>query len=512
MEAVSAIMASIIVLASATFVALIISGAREKEKGVAGFSRIDRSVGAKLELMASILRKLLLTPSALIIVLTLVVALAGMAVLSNESRTQGIFTVPAIKTTGGNLTMIKLVRAVPVNEVLDIVESLLPNITSSYRVAGIYLVMIADKPIRVESVRTPKLVVIGIDSCCSGEYMISCEALDSPSPPFVCVDEYELSKYLYIDGALSVMPIEAFIGNKPVFPPLTSIIVTSLNDASRLLGYEGTMANVVLIRGYIPPSAMREPLGKLVSEVWVVSGDGALILASESVSTLKEVVLAVFLSIAVAVVVSSATRSMTPRVEEIANNLLISGFPSWGSTIIYYVAIVLCSIIATVTYSGIAVIAGLSVSVGHVILTGAFMLASLAHTPRSTEVTLSGGNLEDSFVVKIDRCNVNEFLNHIISAIKRTEFFVIEELTIKRRINRVFVRSRSIFSETWGIGVDIEVLISSVGEASCRVEVEVSDWSIEEISASLTKSVKSLALSRIKSVIELWMLRYYRSY
>lgn len=512
MEAVAVIMASIIMLASAAFAALIVSGAREKEEGVAGFSRIDRSVGAKLELMASILRKLLLTPSALIIVLTLVVALAGMAVLSNESRAQGTFAVPAIKTIGGNLTIIKLAEAAPVDEVLDIVESLLPNATSSYSVAGIYLVMIADEPIRVEGARTPKLVVVGIDSCCSGEYMIGCEALDSPNPPFVCVDEHELSGYLYIDGALPVMPIEAFIGNKPVFPPLTSVIVTSLDDASRLLGYEETVANVVLIRGYVPPSAMRESLGKLVSEVWVVTGDGALVLTSESVSSLKEVVLAAFLSIAVAVVVSSATRSMTPRVEEVANKLLISGFPSWGGTIIYYVVVVLCSIIAIVAYSGIAVVAGLPASVGHLILIGAFVSTSLAYTPRTRGFAGPGGVEADSFAVKIDGCAVDELLDDVISAIKRTEFFVIEELTIKRGIDKVFVRSKSIFSETWGIGVDIEVLISSVGEASCRVEVRASDWSIEEISASLTKSVRSLALSRIKSVIGLWRLGYSRSY
>lgn len=510
MEAFVVIMASIIVLVSVAFAALIIGGTREKEKRVSGFSRIDRSVGAKLELTVSILRKLLLTSSGFIIVLTLVVALAGMAVLSNESRASGTFTVPAIKTAEGKLTMIKLAEAIPVDEVHDIVDSLIPNDTSSYSVVGIYLVMIADEPIRIEGVRTPKLVIVGINCDCSGEYMISCEALDSPNPPFVCIDEHKLRKHLYVGSALPVIPIEAFIGNKPVFPPLTSVIVTSLDDASHLLGYGETVANIVIIRDYISPSALRESLGKLVSEVWVVSESGALILTSESVSSLKEVMLAVFLSIAVAVVVSSAIRSMTPRVEEVAGKLLISGFPSWGGTIIYYVVVMLCSVIAIMLYSGIAVVAGLSASVGHLVLTGAFVLTSLAHTPRTGGFAGTGEVEADFFTVKIDGCAVVKFLDDIISAIKRTEFFVIEELTIKRGIDKVFVRSKSIFSETWGIGVDIEVFISSMGETSCRVEVRASDWSIEEISASLTKSVRSLALSRIKSVIELWRQGYSR--
>ncbi len=510
MEVATAIMVLTIAVTSTAFIVLVISGIKEKEKDVTGFSRIDRSVGAKLELMVSILRKLLLTPSALIIVLTLAVSLAGMAVLSDESRSQSAFAVPFIKVES-NLTVIKLVNVVSLNEVLSTIESLVSNTTGMYALEGVYLVKVVDKPIRVEGVRIPKLVVVGVDDCCDGVYLISCETHDSPDPPFVCVDEDELRRYLYADSALPVLPIEAFIGNRPVFPPLTSVIVASLKDASRLLGYEEPVANVVLIRDHVPPSYVRKLLGNLVSEVWAVSEKGTIIMTSEPVSSLKEVMLAVFLSIAMAVVVSSAARSMTPRVEEVANKLMISGFPSWGGAIIYYVVVMLCSIIAITVYSGVAIIIGLSTSVGHLILVGAFVLTTLAHIPRTTSFVGADRAKEDYLSARIDGCVINAFLEYMIAAIKRTEFFIVEELTIKRDDDKAFVRSKSIFSETWGIGVDIEVLISSVDKASCRVEVWANDWSIEEISASLTKSVRSLALSRIRSVIELWRLGYSHS-
>ena len=510
MEVAVAIMAAIIVVVMTAFLAFIIIGTKEEGRVVTGFSRIDRSVGAKLELMASILKKLLPTPSALIIILTLTVALAGMAALSSESRSQGFFALPVIGIKN-NLTMIKLANASPVDEALNVIESMLSNITSPYDIEGIYLVKVVDEPIRVVGVRTPKLVVVGVDNYSGDTYLISCEALDTPPPPFVCVNEDELRRYLYVDGVLPVIPIQAFIGNRPVFPPLTSVIVASLEDASRLLGYKVPVANVILVRGYVPSSTVRELLGNLVTEVWAVSEKGAFVVTSESVSTLKEVLLAVFLSIAVAVVVSSAVRSMAPRVGEIANRLMISGFPSWGGAIIYYVVVMLCSIIAIAVYSGIAIITGLSASVGHLILVGAYVLTTLVHTPRTVGFAGIDRFEADYLSVRLDECNINELLKDVISAIKRTEFFVVEELTIKRGSDKAFVRSKSIFSETWGIGVDIEVLISFVDKTSCRIEVRARDWSIEEISASLTRSVRSLALSRIRSVIELWRLGYSRS-
>ncbi len=511
MDVAIAIMALIVALASAAFTAFIVSGAKEKERRVAGFSRIDRSVGAKLELMASILKKLVPTPSALIIVLTLAVALAGMAVLSSESRSQSIFTVPVIRT-GENMTMIKLVNAVSVDDILNAIKPLIQNVTDSCKVAGIYLIKVAEEPIHVEGVRTPKLVVVGINSCCEGRYLVKCEALDTPNPPFTCASEDDLLRYLYIDGELPVLPIEAFIGNEPVFPPFTSVIVASLDDASRLLGYGEAMANVVLIHGYVSPSAVKKVLGESLSEVWFVGENGALIMTSRSVSTLKEVVSAIILSVAVAVVVSSATRSMTPRVEEVAGRLMISGFPSWGGTIVYYVVVALCSVIAITMYAGIAVVARLSTSVGHLILVVAFVLASLINTPRIAGLATSDDSGISYLSAKIDGCSIDRLLEDIVSAIKRTEFFVIEELTVKRSDDSAFIRSKSIFSETWGIGVDIEVLISSLSRTSCRVEVRASDWSIEEISATLTGSVRSLAMSRIRSVIELWRLGYSRSH
>lgn len=506
MQAVPLVMASVVVLVCAAFATLLIRGAREEEKSVPGFSRIDRSVGAKLELLVAVLKEILPTASVLIIVLTLVVALAGMSILTDAVETRGTFTVPSIKVSWGNITMIKLVKAVPVDEAIGFVGALLHNVTGSHSIVGAYLVKVADEPIRVEGVRSPKLVVIGFDNCCDSKYAISCGALDSPSPPFFCVDENELRNYLYVNGSLPLMPIQAFIGNEPVLPPPNSVVVASLDSASRLLGYEEAVANVVLVRGYAPPSVIGGSLGALVSEAWIVGGDGALVLTSEPVSTLEEVALAVFLSIAIAVAVSGAVHSMIPHVEEVASKLLISGFPSWGSTVIYYTAVLVLLTSALVAYSMIAAVAGLPTGVGHLVLVSAFLLTSLTRTPRTGNHVKLSEAVEDSLYVKIKGCDINGVIEDVVSAIRRTEFFVSEELTIKRGADKVFIRSRSIFSETWGIGVDVEVLISSLGESSCSVEVRASDWSIEEISASMTKSVRSLALSRIRSVIELWGL------
>ena len=503
MDASTVVMASVIVLASASFLLLLANGLREKEKSVAGFSRIDRSVGAKLELMASTIRKIILTSSALIVILTLFTAMLSISVISYESRAEGAYTIPEVTVKEGNLTMIRLVKAIPVGEIHELLEAILQHTTGQHKLVSLSLVETLTEPIRVKGVHCPKLLVVGISNCCDANYLISCGATEEAESPFVCVDERELERYLFINGTLPIIPIEAFIGNKPVYPPLSSIIITSLDKASQMLGHDRPAVNVVIIRGRLPTSVAEKILGEYAEEVWIVGRDGAQVLTSKPVASLKEVLLSALLSLTVGIVVSSASHSIVPRVTDLAEKLLISGFPSWGGTIIYYIVMVLCSVAAILAYSITALMASLPTSVGHIILIGTYALTSALYTPKTGVLEERGASAEDTIVADVSGCSINDMIEEIVAAIKRTEFFVIDELVIKRSGVNAFIRSKSIFSETWGIGVDIEVMITVTYEGSCRVEVRASDWSIEEISASLTGSVKRLALSRISSVIGL---------
>ncbi|RLG89014.1 MAG: hypothetical protein DRO18_00195, partial [Thermoprotei archaeon] len=79
--------------------------------------------------------------------------------------------------------------------------------------------------------------------------------------------------------------------------------------------------------------------------------------------------------------------------------------------------------------------------------------------------------------------------------------FDVEEIESKRYRNEVIIHSRLNFRESWGSGMDLNIILSTHDDV-VKVYISTYPWGIEEISESMLNTMIALAISKIVGAIK----------
>ncbi|MCD6323957.1 MAG: hypothetical protein J7L55_02470 [Desulfurococcales archaeon] len=320
---------------------------------------------------------------------------------------------------------------------------------------------------------------------------------------------------LRIYRGIPLLPIEGFIGSKPVLPPPKYVFIAPLSQVSKLLGgAAGVTDLLVLVEGGIPDLHVLlnvyEDLSKeySVKDLWVFSDGQVLILSSAQIPTPSSVV-ASLIAASIAVLLSTSLFSAAmPYLRSIYWRLILEGFPPWAMNVVmlFYVSVVVWSI-------GVSVVAGSlrflgSASAFNALIMSAVVWVSLV--VYSSRIFKLPSLRNDVYIPPTERYtlltpikDIKRVKNLVEDSLRGNEFFTMQGLESAEVGEEVVIHARLSYKESWGSGLDVSAVLTPEEDATL-ITITAITWGIEEVSEAVTRNMLGLALSRIAGVIKSW--------
>lgn len=334
----------------------------------------------------------------------------------------------------------------------------------------------------------------------------------------ICIHEDLLINEAIVDD-VPLLPIQAYLGTKPITVPPTHSILTDLHTATQF--FEGRnevmITDIVVILVGDPPelrgnlSKLSETLGGVV---WYISNDSVIVVGGAGIPTMQSLLIALISAAVSSVVIISIYSSLRPRIKELYDKLSLVGLPPWGMGIIIIFIILSSSIISGIptlviisnVYSGTSTLNAfitfiISISSVLVYLKKSVKLASL-----KTDVVTP---VMPRLTMVVRDADPMELLTYLANLIKTNEFFITEDVEIKSYNNEAILHASMQYVETWGSGVDVTIIATKQKDES-TLYITSNPWSVEEFSESIVKTMQSLAVARLVGGVKIWQLRHLR--
>ncbi len=313
--------------------------------------------------------------------------------------------------------------------------------------------------------------------------------------------------------SIPLLPIEAYLGAKPVLPPPKYVLIGGMKDIEELAGLPKNYVTDVLLVNFTKvtdPAKMFSALSQTypVSKVSVIHNDVALVASSTQVPTMDSLLVAVVSSFMAVVLATSLFTSVIPYVKDLYRKLSYGGFPPWAMTIVLsiYVSMLAWGVgIPILVYSYVTV--G-SVSAFNVLISAlivwVIMLAYVNYGAKPASLMTDVYTPPTPRYVVVSKIRDIKTLTEVITRIIRTnEFFETQEIESRISGNEALIHARMNYVESWGSGVDLNIMINRE-EESTFISINTHVWGIEEISENVTKNMIALAISRIVGGVKAW--------
>ncbi len=317
-------------------------------------------------------------------------------------------------------------------------------------------------------------------------------------------------------GDIPLLPVQSYLGRVPVETPPKYVLVGELSYVNSLLGIGGDMVNTAYsaIAGGVRVEDLLKAWGLIrdyVLAITLIEKGRVVIVSGTQVPTLKSLASAVVSTAMACILCLSITASLVPKLRSLYRKLSLIGMPSWCVRVInsvYTSSTVLAPGLAVTLASYIA-LGGVS-AFNSLLTTLITWVAFTLYMHRRSGIRRFAGDVYmrplTRYAISVVTTNLRGVLNEVRTSIEGNEFFHVNELE-----ERVFserdaaLHARLTYKETWGVGLDVEVLVS-VADGCTHISIYSNVWGIEEVSESLMKDVLALALSRIVGRLRVWEL------
>ncbi len=366
---------------------------------------------------------------------------------------------------------------------------------------NLFLRVMLDEPITIDN--RDIYVVVGVDS------KIFKEILN--------LSINDILKLRIVDDEY-LIPTQGYIGPKPIFPPLNSVYITSLSRAIKILRLNTTYATEVVIslKGNTSYEVTNKLLDNIANAVnkhefieraYLALGNATYAYSRTLIPSINSFIIALLTSTISAMVIIAILSSLIPELLDLYRKLMIIGLPPWGGRIIAYIFIfIFIMILGIITLSLIYLGYGPTSTFNSLITFTIVSLSSLAYITKVVKVkelvrSESYIPVRRHYTYVVKSVNVDYVENVVKNSLVTNEFFDVEEIESKRYRNEVIIHSRLNFRESWGSGMDLNIILSTHDDV-VKVYISTYPWGIEEISESMLNTMIALAISKIVGAIK----------
>ncbi len=375
---------------------------------------------------------------------------------------------------------------------------------------------VLDKGLVVEGVPGVKWVVVGVSGSLAKELNITygtiltgcretyTEVWVGPLKVYVrCVAE-ELFR-LRVAPLEPLLPVLGYLGTEPITPAPDMALLSDIRTAAKVLNLSDALVTDIVIRGSVGLDQARMLTELLeVDSLYYYSGNSVVVVGSTRIITTEALISTVLVLLSCVVLVTVAYRSLIPEFKSIYNMLLLQGLPPWGISVAIATHAILLIAIGAATSSALVyrlfTVKQALVSATVCLLSGMISLAVVVREVGAE--TLSYGAYtpvveRHELVIPINgRVGVDELVNIARKALETNEFFDIEVFEHKSWGTEAIVHCRAAYREMWGVTTSSFIGITLSGNL-VKVFVSVDVGSVEELSESMSNSIKALVVSKL---------------
>ncbi len=314
-----------------------------------------------------------------------------------------------------------------------------------------------------------------------------------------------------------LLPVQSYIGTKPVTPPPKYVLVGDIDAVNSLISVpRDTITDVLVVSG--TGLFNLHTLTQLVrnadfSRVWFLDGRKLYVISTVQIPTTRSMVVALLSSATATVLCLAVASALLPSLKNLYLRLSIQGMPPWGASIIntaYTMLVALVPGVTVVLYS-YHYLGGVSAfnSLISAVITWALMFTYLSLKSKPPKLrTDVYSPPSQRYVIFLRRKEITEIVQEISRSLQGNEFFELLEFETKAQGNEAVIHARLAYIESWGVGADMSILVTSADEGT-YVNISCMIWGIEEVSEAIMNNVLALLLSRVVGRLKSWELSQY---
>ena len=321
----------------------------------------------------------------------------------------------------------------------------------------------------------------------------------------------EKIKELTIYDSIPLLPIQSYMGSKPVLPPPKYVLVAPINYVIKLFGGGVTdvLVTGVRINGSVLSSLLTYLINKYpVSKIYYFSSDGVYLVSRTQIPTLRSLSTAVLSAAIMAVLAISLFTSIKPYINTLYWRLTLQGFPPWGMNIVLltYVTLLVLAVgvpalaFAYTDLGSVSTLNGLVTVVLTWLVMSAYVIKEIKVPTLRSDVYITP---TEKYTVVTSINNIELLTGLIDYSLRGNEFFKVEGIEKKGGLDEALVHGRLTYNESWGSGADVSIVITREDE-STMVSITTNVWGVEEVSDVVIREIISLITSRIVGVIRSW--------
>jgi len=410
------------------------------------------------------------------------------------------------------IAVVKLAKPYSEDLVTEILTQLMPegvSITLLYR-------SVLDEGLVVEGVPGVKWVVVGVSGNLARELNLTYGTIltgcrDAHVEVWVaqlgvyvrCGDE--TSFRLRVAPLEPLLPVLGYLGTEPIVPSSDMVLLSDTLTIAKVLNLGAALVTDVIVSGPVELGWVKRLTDLLeVDSLYYYSGNSVIVVGSAKVITAEALISTILVLLSCVVLVTVAYRSLIPEFRSIYETLLLQGLPPWGISVAIATHVSLLTALGAVMSSMLVyrmfTAKQALVSAVVCLLSGAISLAVVSREVGAT--TLSYGAYSPvverhELVIPITgKVSIDSVVNLVRKSFETNEFFEVEVFEHKSWGNEVVVHCRAIYREMWGVAVSSFVGITLL-ENLVKVFVSVDVSSVEELSESLSNSIKALVVSKV---------------
>ncbi len=497
---------------------------------------IIRRLGVSIKLRASrilflfkILRTILFKPIALLPIIALILFM-----LISAKAAIPTYTWYKVSDEGFNKTIIAISfnNPISINESEEIVKVLVRKVFNPTNMSVNFVLPIAritlTEPVTLSDVNRSIYIIVALPEDyivkLKGElglrldapYLLSCDETLRGN----CIAPNKLLSLVVVHD-IPLLPIQGYIGLKPILPPPSNVMITSLNYLPKILSgnvRKEVITDLVIVSEptYVTNEYLESTKRLLlmtldayhtIGKVELICPIGKFIYSRIAIPTPKSVLVATTTSVISIVVLLAVLHALTPEVRNLYERLLIVGMPQWSMTVISSLYISLWMLMVGIpTLTFIYLRYGGLPTFNSFITLSITWLSSLIYMntslkPRSltkTDVYVPVTRRYD--LILSDGVELSKLESVIEHSLRTNEFFTIEELESQHYVGEVVIHARLMYNEVWGSGLDLNIVLTR-DEGGVKIHISSYVWGIEEVSESIMNTMLSLAISRIVGAI-----------
>lgn len=316
---------------------------------------------------------------------------------------------------------------------------------------------------------------------------------------------------------IPLLPVEAYLGVKPVTVPPDKALITTIPTACKLTNSSELFVTDLIINlnkadlEVVNLSVLNELVSKYNGIAMVLRNNVLEILSSYGLPTTESLISAMVSAIISSIILSVTFIALRSRVYLIYSKLSSVGLQPWNFTMILTIftaaVISVVGILMTVVVSQVlGMYSALNSFITFVVSAIATVLFINKRVFNVSTVETVPTPISTKFNLIIKDSNVCRVLKHISELLRGEEFFELKDLDVKCEVFEGFLHASCRFKGSWGIGVDLDIFAGRYGNEGVELSFNIFVWSIEELSERQLESILRLFESKILGGITVWKL------